>query len=449
MRRLYLRIHLAVLASLIVFAVLAAIAWRLASDDGRDGREQTAALAGELVAELLPADQSVELLTERLRRWEVRAGVDLTLFSADGGLIAAAGMPIERPSGSRTGWRFGHGGPPAYLAPLPDGRQLVLRKQPAGAGGGGRRAPPFVPGFLASLVLIAIAVGIGAYPVVRRLTRRLEHLQRSVDALGAGDLSSRVEERGSDEVAGLAKSFNRSAARIESLVRAQQSLLANASHELRSPLARLRMALALLPDDALRPVQTELQRDIAELDQLIDEILLASRLDAMGIPPPGGWPAGATPVPGGLQREALDLAALVAEECARTGAEFSLAAADGVPLTGDPRLLRRLVRNLLENAQRYGAGLAVEVELARTTEAIMLTVSDRGPGVPAEDRDRIFEPFHRARGASEHQGGVGLGLALARSIALHHGATLRVAPREGGGSRFIVKWPSTIGNESA
>jgi signal transduction histidine kinase len=128
----------------------------------------------------------------------------------------------------------------------------------------------------AFLGVIALVVALGARPVVRRLTGRLERLQRGVESLGAGDLRARVKVEGRDEVARLAESFNQAAARIESLVDAHKMLLANASHELRTPLTRIRLGLELAGAPSER--KAELERDIAELDQLVDEILLVSCL---------------------------------------------------------------------------------------------------------------------------------------------------------------------------
>jgi signal transduction histidine kinase len=127
-----------------------------------------------------------------------------------------------------------------------------------------------------------LTVAVGTYPIVRRLTKRLEHLRGGVERWGEGDLGARVNEDGNDEIAFLAKRFNQAAERVQTLVQTHKSLLANASHELRSPLARIRMGLELMgmgtqPSPAFRE---EISRNIAELDQLIDEILLASRLDA-------------------------------------------------------------------------------------------------------------------------------------------------------------------------
>jgi signal transduction histidine kinase len=271
-------------------------------------------------------------------------------------------------------------------------------------------------GLTVMLALIAAVVAIGAYPVVRRLTRRLEQLQHSVQAWGEGQFGTRVAVEGKDEIAQLAASFNDAAARIESLVLAQKSLLANASHELRSPLARIRMAAELMAEAAPPAIQAELRRNVTELDQLIDEVLLASRLDAASQDKP--------------RLEELDLAGLVAEECARVDATLQ---ARPLLMMGEPKLLRRMVRNLLENAVRYGAGSQVDVLLARMgDDALCLDVCDGGPGIPEPERERIFEPFYRIAGASEAAGGVGLGLALVRQIARHHGGDAQCLPKDAG-----------------
>ena len=256
------------------------------------------------------------------------------------------------------------------------------------------------PGPLLMLALVALAVGVGAYPVVRRVTRRLEKLKASVDALGAGELSARVTIEGRDEVAQLVGSFNRAAARIEELLGAHKALLANASHELRTPLARIRMAVELMKEDADAARRAELERDIAELDALIEEILLASRLDAMR--DTGRF-------------EPVDLLGLAAEECAR----YEDAELDGERLSvhGDPRLLRRMVRNLLENARQHGAP-PIEMRVRTVDGRAEIRVCDHGAGVPEAERDRVFEPFYRRTGSSV---GAGLGLALVRQIARRHG----------------------------
>jgi len=316
-----------------------------------------------------------------------------------------------------------------------DGQALnLLLPRPQRPPGNPWNRPPF--GFGWMLGLVGLAVALGAYPVMRRLTLRLEALQRGVERWGAGDLSARINTEGRDEVAFLARRFNHAAERIETLMESHKSLLANASHELRSPLARIRMGLELMGVDKASPQRMEISRSITELDQLIDEILLASRLDTKQ--------ADAEPF------ETLDLTGLAAEECARVNAELMAELGTGpsadhsLTLQGSPRLLRRLIRNLLENARRYTHG-DITLELAQSGEGkqqkAIVRVHDRGPGVPAEQRKRIFEPFYRLPGASEREGGVGLGLALVKSISERHGGSVRCEARPGGGASFIVELP--------
>jgi signal transduction histidine kinase len=309
---------------------------------------------------------------------------------------------------------------------MKDGSKLIVQLPPRhrlpGEGPPGRG-----PGFLWMLGIVALAVAIGAYPIVRRLTLRLEDLRRGVERWGEGDLSTRMNEEGSDELAFLAQRFNHAAERVDALMKAHKSLLANASHELRTPLARIRMGMELMGPSSSPSFQDEIRRNIEELDQLVDEILLASRLDAKE-----------TDV-GTIEQ--VDLTGLVAEECAHTGAELVPSDDErSVIVDGVSRLLRRAVRNLLENARRYSDG-SVTVELKRFGDTAVLRVNDRGPGVPPAQRERIFEPFYRLPGASERHGGVGLGLALVRSIVQRHHGSVYCEDAPGGGASFVMRLP--------
>jgi signal transduction histidine kinase len=404
--RLYWRIWLAILATVVLFALLAGAAWRLLNE-----RPQPLNVTGfaELAAELLPAADAPQSEQQAaLDHWRHRLGGDFALYSRDGVLVARTSEDLV--ARSRQDGDPDHHVPtslgPAIALSLPDGRRFLVRRP--------GRPPP--PGPILTFALIALGIGVGAYPVVRRLTRRLERLQTGVNAWGAGNLGTRVAVEGRDEVAQLAASFNDAAARIEQLVNVHKSLLANASHELRSPLARIRLGVELMAADPSPARQSELARDIGELDQLIDEILLASRLES-GV---------------ALSHEPVDFTAVVAEECARFDVPLQ---ADTVTIDGNARLLQRLVRNLLENAARYG-GSRVEATLRASDGAITFEVLDRGSGIGTAERERIFEPFYRAIGASEANGGVGLGLSLVRQIARQHGGEVHCLPREGGGSIF-------------
>jgi two-component system OmpR family sensor kinase len=358
--------------------------------------------------------------------------------------------------------RTGPGEPLVFEVPLSDGQTVPLQVQRSGERAGERGRPHGMPGmgpgadsrlpphlrkdmpwwarpsgFFWLLGLMGLAVALGLYPVVRRLTQRLEGLQRGVQRWGEGDLTVRVPVQGDDEVADLSERFNAAAERIEGLMASQKSLLANASHELRSPLARIRMGLELLSNpvadlSALDRHRAEISRNMAELDQLIDEILLASRLDAQEADI-------------GTE-EAVDLVGLCAEECARTGATLDVPPGlSQLEVQGVAKLLRRMVRNLLENARRYGATSSIDsgvvLALRPDPHQVLLMVCDNGPGVPSDYRERIFEPFFRLPGASEQAGGVGLGLALVKSIAERHGGQVRCADRPVGGACFEVSLP--------
>jgi len=416
MKRLYLQIYLTIAVILVIATLAIGLMGRFAFDEARF--DDMITVAGELAVNALPPpDASRARQQEAIERLHDMLRIDLALYSQGGERLAAAGRPLpplnvkgpDAPARSHRG---------TWLVPLSDGRFLVT-SIPRG---------PWRPGpwVLAALLSIAAAVAIGAYPLARRLTRRLERLRAGVDQLGEGDLAARVKVEGKDEVAALAASFNRSAGRIEELIRAHKMLLANASHELRTPLTRINMALAM-PDGAADPKQQErIKADIAELDQLIGEILLASRLDAVRTPE---------------LNEEIDILALAAEEAARDGITV-----EGKPATvrGDPTLLRRMIRNLIDNARRHGGDTAPGISVDVSGRWTMIAVRDHGNGVPEQERERIFEPFHRLAGSAESGRGSGLGLALVRQIARHHGGEVRCEGAEGGGSRFLVALPGHL-----
>jgi signal transduction histidine kinase len=408
--RLYLRFYLALLASLVLFGLATAVMWRLTGSS----MEQAGTTVARLVENVLPSAQSPPAAQEdALRRIAAGLDSDVTLFGRDGSVIAATGHPLPLPGTRRYGpIAMAHwDGNAISVIHLRDGRLLVARVR---LGTGSSRLF-----FHLMLVLLVAAIGVAAYPIARQLTRRLERLQRGVESLGAGDLSARVAVEGRDEVARLAESFNRAASQIEQLVRAHQALLANASHELRTPLARIRLAIELLKGSADAKSKAGLEQDIAELDWLVDEILLASKLDAIN-------EIEAT--------EEIDLLALAAEECSR----YDDVHLEGTPISlrGDARLLRRLLRNLLENAKRHGVP-PTQVRVARADGSAVVTVWDNGPGPSQSEFEKVFKPFYRS--SSSRTGvGTGLGLALVRQIAQRHGGDARCVTADDGRSRFIV-----------
>lgn len=411
MRRLHLKFYFAIVGTLMMFLAAGAMIWHHASSPmaAASGIESSTGLA----AGMLDDPHNAERQQEIIDAVAFQLHAEVALYDAAGVPQFIAGHPRELTPGeiAETGWLMRHGGP-ALNRQLANGRHLVVHP----------RHKFFWHGLHMGLLLaiVAAVLALLIYPITRGITARLARLQTGVLQFGAGNLSARVKVEGRDEVASLAKSFNDSAERIEQLVRAHQMLLANCSHELRTPLARIRMAVDRVPGtDAA--VSAELARNIAELDALIGEMLLSSRLD----------------VAQGIERaEAVDLLALAAEEAAHFDLEVS---GDAVTIKADPLLLRRMVRNLLENA-RVHAGGATDLRIEQAEGNVRIVVEDAGAGVPAADRPKIFEPFYRASTATQSSG-AGLGLSIVRQIARAHGGTAEYVPRPEGGSRFTVTLP--------
>ncbi len=414
--RLYVRIWLAVVLTVLVLTLAFGWLWRTQAERIRSER-----LAELPARELIVRDSGGKIIGQA-SAGPVRIpgqGLEFQVTMPDGKILSMQLPPRIRPQAE--GMQPPGNLPPGGLLP----RWLDTNVQ---------RNPTIL---LWLWGVVAFAVALGSYPVVRRLTKRLEGLRKGVERWGAGDLRARVDVRGRDEVAFLGERFNAAADRVEALVQSHKSLLANASHELRSPLARIRMGIELMQTAPSAALKAELARNISELDALIEEILLASRLDAA---------QHSAAIDMG-KAETVDVIALAAEECARLSVPLECQAQQ-MHMQGVPRLLRRLMRNLLDNAQRYG-GSEVQMSLRSAPGSpecsalgIEIEVGDRGPGVPEAEQQRIFEPFYRSNRASERDGGVGLGLALVHSIAQSHGGTVHCQNRSGGGACFVVRLPS-------
>ncbi len=393
---LFWKIYLTLVACLVLVSLVMGALVHLASDDDFEGWRERGA---RFFAAMLPPGSS----ETELDRLAAALNAELALRDGNGELLAGA-------AALREGRR-----PRVLHFALPDGRTVLVRFD-----------SPWRPrdgGPLLAVIVVALTLAVGAYPVVRHLTRRLERLRQGVEAWGEGALATRVGLAGRDEVAAVARSFDRAAEAVERLIGAHRTLLANASHELRSPLARLRLAIDMGGGEANAATRAEIVQSLAELEALVEEILLTSRLDHAALPE---------------RSEPVDLLALAAEEAARVDAGV-----EGTPVTvpGEERLLRRLVRNLLQNAARHGRP-PIEVTVQPMAEGgARLAVRDHGPGLPEGEAARVFEPFYRPRGHGEDAGGWGLGLALVRQIARRHGGEVRHATPEGGGAVFVVELP--------
>lgn len=406
-RHLYLQIYFGFLKVLLILGLLiGGLFWHYAGNRVRSVDGHVVAL----LQVLFPPTASTAQTESVLRAINGLSGGTVALYGADGVLLQAVGQAEPRLDLAVKPFEAGK---PFHPAVLPDGRRLVFEWDRNDSSN-----------HFALIVLFLLLAALGSYPISRRLTRRIEALQTQADAWGEGDLSARAVVKGCDEIAELASRFNQAAERIQSLLDSQRAMLASASHELRSPLARIRMASGLLGED--RPdLQAQIARDIAELDTLIGDLLLASRLSSN------------TPQ---LRLEAVDLLGLAAEEASRAGADLT-----GEPLTvqADARLMRHLLRNLLENSRRHAAGTPIEVQLEALVEGgALLRVLDRGPGVPEMECEKIFEPFYRPVGTAESGDGVGYGLALVRRIARLHGGEARCTLHDGGGACFEVRLPT-------
>jgi signal transduction histidine kinase len=414
LRRLHLKLYLAVVGTLVVFMMAGAFIWHyFAPREAMWGVQSATGVAALLFEGQAPTAEQEDAMLEALGQ-QLRADVALFVTTSSVPLKSSGRTFLCTPEQiAQHGWQVTRQGP-IYNRELADGRRLIVHP----------RHRFLLHGVHLALMLMSVAVALALiiYPITRGITARLARLESSVRELGEGNLSARVAVEGNDEVAVLARSFNESATRVEQLVHAHKMLLANCSHELRTPLARIRMAIERLTS-ADAPAGAEMARSIGELDTLIGEMLLASRLDAMNR----------------LEREEdVDLLALVAEEAAHLGRE---PVGEPVQVRGDPTLLRRMVRNLLDNAQRHAGG-ASRVEVRRTgSGTIALTVEDRGPGVPAADRERIFEAFHRGATASSEARGTGLGLSIVRQVARAHGGDVHCEPAGEQGARFVVVLP--------
>ncbi|MBY0410960.1 MAG: HAMP domain-containing protein [Burkholderiaceae bacterium] len=431
-RRLYLRIWLAVVGGITVLTLTVGWAWRIAEEQRTQNVQPFVPPAREMALRD-PAGNLIFRGAATRQPLAPGEGSEFHIETENGQTFTLQIAP-RPPRASRENNRDGS----------PDANKNGGRGSNRGGGHPGGPGdsdaafwtqPPF--GFLWLLGIVGLAVAVGVYPIIRRLTLRLEALQRSVQKFGEGDLSVRVPAQGQDEVADLARQFNAAAERVETLVKSHKSLLANASHELRSPLTRIRMGMELMGGQQPSPAfRAEILRNIAELDQLVDEILLASRLDSHEADV------------GTIER--VDLVGLAAEECARVDADLDVeASADALEVLGVSKLLRRALRNLLENARRYSTG-EITVQVHRRQGRAEVHVCDHGPGVPAGQRERIFDPFYRLPGASERSGGVGLGLALVRSIAGRHKGTVHCQDRPDGisGACFVLALPLAPVNAS-
>lgn len=262
----------------------------------------------------------------------------------------------------------------------------------------------------------------------------LQLLSSVADAVGAGQLSARARLNPGASIYPLAERLNHMAGRIESLLDAQRNLLHSVSHELRTPIARLEFALELLRSKAANPDLeariVAMEGDVTELNGLVNELLSMSKLDSREA----------------LQLETFALAPALQACIDALPPHPCTLQADLAPqlgeLAADRRLLARAIGNLLRNAQKY-CERQVTLAARRGAAALEISVDDDGPGIPEEERGRIFEPFYRLdRSRDRATGGFGLGLSIAYKAVTLHGGTIRVERSALGGARFVISLPA-------
>lgn len=284
--------------------------------------------------------------------------------------------------------------------------------------------------WLLLLVLALLVVMVfTAHALLRRALKPLRWLQEGVVALSEGNLDVVVPRRTKDEFGALTDAFNHMVGRVREMVRSRDQLLLDVSHELRSPLTRMKVALELGPEDTYKP---RLAANVAEMEAMVIELLELERLRQGR----------------GLQIERNDLVRLVREvvevcEGQPPGVRLGVTP-EKVVLEMDPEKVRSVLGNLLENAAKYslpGSG-PVCVSIAEREGAAVVKVEDDGPGIPEEDLPSLFEPFFRVdRSRSRKTGGYGLGLSLCKRIMEAHGGSIAVENRPSRGAAFVLTFP--------
>ncbi len=279
---------------------------------------------------------------------------------------------------------------------------------------------------LIMLATIVLAL-VSSVVLARRITRPLKNLAEAARHVGMGNTPESLAEDGVEELAELAKTFNNMAQQVQLLLANRTTLLAGISHDLRTPLARMRLAIEMLPQNADAKIIARLKNDVDEMNRLIGEFLNFSR---------------------GLEKEEpqqTDMNGLLQELADNVSVEGAIMKWEPVRLCVlkvGQTALRRILSNLLSNASRYGAGKEIELLCECGEVVCVLRVLDRGPGIPEAELENVFRPFYRLESSrSSTTGGSGLGLAIARQLAQVNGWKLALLPRSGGGTEARLHIP--------
>ena len=285
-------------------------------------------------------------------------------------------------------------------------------------------------------VVLLLAIGVGALLTiltslmeVRRVVRPLAQMSVAVQEVGRGHAPPALAENGPEEIAALARAFNHMSSDIRELSENRTVIVAGISHDLRTPLTRLGLAVEMLSEDSQPELIAGIKRDLAAMKSLIGQFLQFSQ---------------------GLEHSnpvELDLESILKQQAAdlrRDGAEVHVSGCGPCPYFADPVALERLLANLMENAGHYSDGKPIHVELRCDEQGNSIEICDRGCGIPADQLEAVFQPFHRLESErGDRTGGSGLGLAIARQLANKHGWTIELLPRKGGGTVAKVILPTS------
>jgi two-component system osmolarity sensor histidine kinase EnvZ len=311
-----------------------------------------------------------------------------------------------------------------YWAALPSAGTSLAVGFPARRVG----AQPLTAILVSSVIGLVLAL-LAATWLARRSVVPLARLEQAAAQVGRGEVMELLPETGPRELATLAHRFNEMASQVRELMANRTTLLAGVSHDLRTPLARMRLALALLEEKPTPKLIARLEKDIEEMDRLIGQVLNLAR---------------------GMERESaveIDLSALLTDLAAGTpdGRVRVRIAPQPRPLLAPPSALRRVIGNLLDNAMRYGGDQPVELVVEQWGKGVRIGVLDRGPGIPPEQMSAVFQPFHRVEmSRSPNTGGAGLGLSIVRQLAGANGWQVDIGPRGDGGLEAWLTLPARV-----
>jgi two-component system OmpR family sensor kinase len=452
--RLFLRLYAIGIATAIAFAATWFAAHTLVHLDWPGGVK----LALETLRGI-PAHWEDGTLPGELDRMRRSAGVRVSAYDVRGTLLATnVQPPFEAPSeAARQRTASGEirslGYRPSLTAIRRGDRLLgfcVFDPEPS---------PPPLWGVIMDLLLLSFLFSVVGLLLWRVLVRPLQRITAAAQAFGEGDMSARTGVDRKDEIGNLARSFDEMSERIARSREAERELLASLSHELRTPMARIRVALDLAAEsdaETARTSLTDVAEDLTELETLMANIFSTTRLEMAALARDN------QPVP--LQRGQVDVAALLEKAVAHQGAQHpqrayilhvGVSGARG-SICADAIFIRRAIENVLDNAHKYSPGdLPVTISVDEVDKSLRVVVTDRGVGIGPDDLPRVFSPFFRAdRSRTRATGGVGLGLALAKRVVEAHGGSIRVASQVDVGTTVtfllpIAEAPDQVGSATS